>query len=685
MKTPYNITSLYVSQKNGNDKETGFSPVTGAAKDGPVKTIERALELVRQMRFFGAKQPVTIKVLDSEYTVEKPIVIPNDVYNVTIEPYTKTLISGGLCIKDFKHDTFNGTPCFSVYIPEVAEGKLWFTDFYVDSKHADFTYYPHDGLLEPVEVEDNNPKLHTHSKWFIADKKDLEKIKDFKNFGDCFISYNHYWIDEHTPIESYDIETGKIVCAYKSRFSVSFDYPASAMHYKIENVAETFSNPNEWYLDRETSKVYYIPRTPEQTPENISAYAPVAKHLFILRGTPEKPVENVIIRGFEFAYTTGDYKSTVTTGGDGLTDLSFSEENVYASDPQSVSYAHGSIEMEFAKHCIIEHCSLHSLGTHAIRLCDGCSFIRITDNDIFDIGAGGISVGGSMDKEDTLRLTGYNTISNNVIKSIGRRYYSACGILICHSFGNTVSHNEIYDLFYTGISVGWIWGYAESVSNNNIIEYNHIYNLGQGFLSDMGGIYLLGRQQGTIVRNNMIHDVLSKHYGGWGIYTDEGSSYITIENNICYNLSCNCYHQHYGCMNTARNNIFVQSKEWPIKLSKNEMHLGMVFERNIIISDGTPMYRVGYEAEDSGAVHLISCHDNLIFDRKNADPAVIAIGEHEYNLKNAQAELGLEDGTVIADPLFADLDNHDFTLLPDSPAFKIGFKPIDTKYIGTIR
>ena len=66
MKAPYNITSLYVSQNNGNDKETGFSPVTGAAKDGPVKTIERALELVRQMRFFGAKQPVTIKVLDSE-------------------------------------------------------------------------------------------------------------------------------------------------------------------------------------------------------------------------------------------------------------------------------------------------------------------------------------------------------------------------------------------------------------------------------------------------------------------------------------------------------------------------------------------------------------------------------------------------------------------------------------------
>lgn len=683
MINPYNLTTIYVSQKCGNDKETGFSKQTDKTKNGPLKSIEKALERVAEMRFFGYLQPVTIKILDEEYTLEKPVVIKNDVFNVTIEPYKKTLISGGIKIKNFKRDIFNNTECFSAHIPEISEKGLWFTDLYVDSMHAQFTRYPKEGVLLPESVDNNDTKLHSHSKWFIAKKEDLAVIKNFKNFNDCFISYNHYWVDEHTPIESYDTETGKIVCKYYSRFSVSSDYPASALRYIIENVAECFQNPNEWYLDRETSKVYYIPRENSQTPENISAYFPVTDKLFIIEGTPEKPVENVYIRGFEIAYTTGDYQSRA----DG--DPDFHPEGdpnpAFASDGQAVAKAHGSVEIAFSKNCRIENCHLHSLGVHAIRIKEGSKAISVTENDITDIGGGGIVIFGSEDAENQLLHTCNNVISNNIITGLGKRYFAACGILVCHSYGNTVSHNDISDLYYTGISVGWVWGYKFNISNNNLIEYNHIYNLGQGKLSDMGGIYLLGKQQGTIVRNNLIHDVLSDHYGGWGIYTDEGSSYILIENNICYNLSCNCYHQHYGCMNTARNNIFVQSTEEPVKLSRNEMHIGMIFEGNIIVSEGTPVFRVGYEAEDSGSIHTIVSHGNIIYDRKNPEPTFITIGDEKFSLEEAEKLLGIDNNTIVADPMISDIDGHDFSISADSPALAMGFKPIDTKNIGIIR
>lgn len=448
MINSYNLTTLYVSQKHGNDKETGFYVKSDETRNGPLKTIEKALERVSEMRFFGCLQPVTIKVLDEEYFVEKPIIIDSSVYNVTIEPYTKTLISGGMQITNFKKDIFNNTECFSAYIPQVKENGLWFTDLYVDSERAQFTHYPKEGVLYPESVDNNDTYLHTHSKWFIADKKDLKEIRNFKNFGDCFISYNHYWTDEHTPIESYDIETGKIVCSYLSRYSVSSLYPASALKYIIENVAETFSNPNEWYLDRETSKVYYIPGNDRQTPENINVYAPITDKIFIFQGTPESPVENVYIKGFEIAYTKGDYKSKADKREGDFERVEY-EDAAYASDGQAVALGHGSIELEFAHNCSIERCWLHSLGVHAIRLKDGCRNNRITDNDITDIGAGGISSCGGDFGSDIAFHNCNNLFSNNIIKGVGKRYYSACGILIRHSYANTVSHNDISDLYYT--------------------------------------------------------------------------------------------------------------------------------------------------------------------------------------------------------------------------------------------
>ncbi len=673
MITPYQLTTIYVSQSKGNDNWPGFYPEPTEKNQGPVKTLERALEQVAEMRQFGIDQPVTICMVDEEYSVTKPIVINETMYGITIDSEKGCVISGGIRLENFVKDTFNGRECFSAPLPE----GIWFTDLYVDGLRADTTRYPKEGTLEPEEVENKSSNLSASSSWFIAKKEDLEIIRKFRNFGDCYISYNHYWIDEHTPIKSYDMETGKIEFAYPSRFTIEPTHDRAALHYIIENVGESFCHPNEWYADREKGRVYYIPRNEEQTPENISVYAPVCSQLFLIEGKADKKAKNINFRNLTFAYTKGEYSSKQDVQGE-IKD----NHPGYASDPQAVCSAHGSISFSYAQNCELTECTLRNLGVHGIDIEKGCHRIRITANKFYDLGAGGIKMNGGAAGSELCDHTCGNVISDNLIYHCGRRYFSACGILVKHSYENTISHNTIHDLYYTGISVGWIWGYEDSITRDNLIEANHIYNLGQGKLSDMGGIYLLGKQSGTIVRGNLIHDITCAHYGGWGLYTDEGSSYITLENNICYRLNCNCFHQHYGSMNTVRNNIFVQSKEAPVRMGRFEFHVGILCERNIIVSHGTPIYQVGaFDWGIDGFVHVLSANNNLMFDTKR-ETKIMRIHDKEYSLEEARTILGLETDGVVADPLFTNPEQGDFTLKKDSPAWEIGFRPIDMSRVG---
>jgi hypothetical protein len=153
----------------------------------------------------------------------------------------------------------------------------------------------------------------------------------------------------------------------------------------------------------------------------------------------------------------------------------------------------------------------------------------------------------------------------------------------------------------------------ENVARDNLIEKNHIYDIGQGMLSDMGGIYTLGVQPGTVLRGNLIHDVTRTHYGGWCIYPDEGSSHILIEKNICYGTNGEVFHQHYGRENILRNNIFAFGGDAQVNHSRiDPEHKGFTLERNIIVTDSVPAITSGYAASLSR--HNIIADLNLYYD-----------------------------------------------------------------------
>ena len=261
-------------------------------------------------------------------------------------------------------------------------------------------------------------------------------------------------------------------------------------------------------------------------------------------------------------------------------------------------------------------------------------------------------------------------VDNNWIHDGGKIFPAAVGVWIGRSSYNTVSHNEISDFFYTGVSVGWSWGYAASSANHNIIEYNHIHHLGKWVLSDMGGIYTLGVAPGTILRHNHIHDVHSFAYGGWGIYPDEGSTDLLIENNVVYDTKTGGFHQHYGKENRVQNNIFAFSLEGQVQRSREEEHISFFFERNIVYFDN------GNLLSSTWKNGMFLLDRNCYWDP--TDPDVDFAGR---SFDEWRAE-GQDIHSIIADPRFENPETRDFRLKSDSPALALGFRPIDATEAG---
>ena len=652
------LATIFVSQAVGDDSYNGLSYVKDDGGNAPLKSLERAIEIIKEMRSEGAAHRIYVSVI-GDYYLSSPVNI-SDVERVTVEPFGDTgRIIGGVKIEGWENSTFNGVRCLCARIPE---NTPTFTDLYVNGNRASVTRYPKVGALEIVNTEEYaNEDVPEHgmwgsSRWITVKPEDLAPVENIK---DATINYNHWWIDEHSPIESYDEKSGRLTMAYRSRFALSGRYArsSSAAKYYLTGVPNMFSVPTEWYLNRNNGVVYYIPKDETETPELIEVFAPTTDKLFAVSG------EDVLIRGFELTCTRGDYASTrITAEQIGKVD----EPYLFGSDEQSVCAAPGAILFEHAKRCGIADCIIHGVGVHAIEVGKGCRQIRIENNEIYDISAGGVKIEGGEAGEDTALVTSECTVRKNHIHDCGKRYEAGCGILVMHASNNEISENEIHSLAYSGISVGWVWGYAESSTYGNLIRKNHVYDIGNGSLSDMGGIYTLGRQSGTVISENRIHDVRCSEYGAWGIYLDEGSSLITVENNVVWGTGKESMHIHWGTENTVRNNVFFSDSSAAVTVSIREWHHPSLFERNIMVTDGHNVLN----GKPSDAVY----HSNLMFDISGGDTVIIRDENgNGYDLDAWQRTYEQNRDNIVADPEFVNVSEKNFDIKESSCAKNLGF------------
>ncbi len=660
---------------NGNDGWSGrVGEPDAKGTDGPFASISRAQQAVREAKAaLGDKpRPIVVQLRGGTYWLDAPLrFAPEDsgsegapvIYMAY--PGEKPIISGGRPITGW---TKTDQGWWKTQLDEVKKGDWHFIQLFVNGQRRFRPRLPKEGYYfieeELPPTEGNKEKGFDRLKF----SRDAAIRDDWCNLDHVEVLCFHIWCMSRIPLGSVDAKERVITLAAPTCYPEYWAALFKGNRFLVENVREALGEPGQWYLDRRSGELTYIPMDGEDI-ETTEVIAPRVEQLLLFDGDVEK---EALVWYIHFEGLVFSHSNWVTPPAG-------------QSAPQADVDLNAAISAEGARYCSLIGCDVTHIGQYAIQWGRGCRHNLVESCRITDIGAGGVKLGRSYeadigyDEKTKVAISGYNAVRDCLICQLGRVQPAAIGIWIGHSPYNRIEHNEIYDLYYSTLSCGWVWGYAPSQAHNNVIAYNHFHDIGQHVLSDMGGTYMLGVSPGTVIHCNLMHDVNAFDYGGWGLYFDQGGSDIIASHNICYRCNGQGIHHHFGRGNYVVNNILAFGGKSQIERGKDEAHVSYRFERNIVYwKDEAPFLSNNLTVCEPIAKG-IRLDYNIYY---NADGHPIRF-RHD-TLQQWQDRTGNDRHSFIADPMFVDPDNGDFTLKPGSPAGKIGFQPIDTTSMGQL-
>jgi len=640
----------------GNDSNPG-------TREKPLATLNGARDKIREYRKSNmADQPHEIIALEGEYFMFQPLILAAIDGGTKANPLVlkaeegkKVIFSGGSELARFEKVN---EKLWRTFIPQVAYYDYYFEQLYVNGRRAVRAKTPNDGFFRVKNVtetilekgEGRSPELAVQK--IELDSTDTSGFEQFseQDFQDALMIFYHNWDNTRKRVLGFSKQIPSVYTAGEGM--KPWNPINNKSRYLVENYRAALDAPGEWFLDR-SGYLFYIPLEGE-TPENTRAVVPVLEEFAVLKGdlASGKRVENIRFEnlGFEVAAY-----HTPSSGNE---------------PAQAAAPVEAVITLDFADNIEFRNCEIAHTGTYAFWFRQACSNCVVDQCYIHDLGAGGVKIGETVIRQKPEEITNHIIINNNIIRDGGHVFPCAVGIIIFNASDNKLTHNEIADLRYSGVSAGWVWGYAFSPTKRNEIKYNHIHHLGWAELCDMGGVYTLGASEGTVVANNHIHHVHSFDYGGWGLYTDEGSYGITMENNLVYECKNSGFHQHYGKENIIRNNILAFNIRGQLQATRIEEHRSLSFTNNIILFDRGTLLTSNWHK-----FNLFTDY-NCYWDTRTKD-----IRFNEKSFSEWKAE-GKDLHSIVADPLFVDPSAFDFNFKKMSVARKIRFIPFDYSEAG---
>jgi hypothetical protein len=546
---------------------------------------------------------------------------------LTIIGEDRARLTTSLLIVGWKKDRFNNLDVWSASAPAGLEPRELFTGR--ERKRADLTRLPKTGFLHFASV----PGVQPQTPWNEGQNQAAFQAQDIPQMAhpeDAEVVVHQLWVTSRLPIAQIDPARYLFTFTKKSVFRMNDSKSDQPANYYLENVAEELRHPGEWYWDRRSAKIYYVPRAGESL-NDFTAEVPTQCAVLEVQKSSDIEVRNVEFSGSEFRYPAN-------SSGDG----------------QAAITVPSAVEVSDCNHCAFISDSVIASATYGFEVVGASTGNHFSRCQVSDVGAGGIKIGHG---------TSGTVLEDCEFTHLGRVYASAVGVWIGNSGHNVVSHCRIADCGYTGISVGWTWGYGKSDAIDNLIADNDIEDLGHGELSDMGGIYTLGISPGTVLRHNKISHVRCTYYGGWGIYFDEGTSNVLAEDNLVTDCQTGNFHQHYGANNLVQNNIFAFAPTVAqVIRTRPEDHTSFTMERNVLVWDKTPLF--GGNLQGAGIVF----DHNLLFklDGSPAPPPFSGAGN------------------IVAPPSFG-RDKNPTRWLTSASSKSLGILPFDTQQFGPRR
>ena len=552
----------------GSDRAAG-------TQTAPKKTLTAALRQARELRRTqpdAVKGGITIYLAPGEHALYEPVFIrPEDsgtpdsptVITTTGTPVAATnatvqtpqaILSGGVSVSGWKKSKgklwvadapmFNGTP-------------LTFRQLWVNGQKA-------------VRARDvaNFEKMHriinndpvNEILWVPS-----QAVASIRKAPFAEMVLHQMWCVANLRIKSVEIHGDSAAVRFHNPESrIQFEHPwprpmvttdGHNSAFYLTNAIELLDSPGEWYHDIRSHKLYYYPRQGEDMAK-ATTVVPAVETLAQVEGTLDRPVQHVTFRNVSFQYTTWTRPSEkghvplqagmYLTDGYQITPKMVRNYQNHLLDNQGwLGRPAAAVQVSGAQEISFLNCSFEHLGSTGVDYVygvkggkvEGCLFRDIAGNGLL---AGSFSPASHethlpYDPADARELCSYQTISNNFFTEVANEDWGCLAICAGYVRDINIEHNEISEVPYSGISLGWGWTQTVNCMRNNRVHANLIHHYAK-HMYDVAGIYTLGSQPKSYVTENCVHSIYKPGYvhdpNHWFyLYTDEGSSFITVKDN----------------------------------------------------------------------------------------------------------------------------------------------------------